>query len=367
MKLLECVRQNRIEQKFGEERFPEENLYLLDLLKFVCAFLVIIVHIPPLGDGTGYEKVNFIFQNIIARVAVPVYFTASGFLFFRKEDEKDIDNDRAVRYIKRLVRLYVVWSMIYFPINVVNIIANEDGVIHGILLYIRNFLFVGSYTHLWYLNALIVAMIVILIMHRAKVPIRIILLISFALYCLGLLGQTWYGVADQIRAYYPLVWKCIELYRKIFVTTRNGIFEGICFVSIGMALAWRRNLRANINISLIGLSISTLILFCEAYFVTSRGVARYYDIYIMLVPIVYFLFSLIVNINVNKNGILLRQIGTLIFFLHMWIKWILLRIFPNWFHETCLLFIVTTLLSVFAAYAILYIGEKNKLVKMLYS
>ena len=68
-----------------------KTYYALDVAKFISAFLVVCIHTGPLldVDATG----NFILVQILARLAVPFFFVASGFLFFRKLDFKREYND----------------------------------------------------------------------------------------------------------------------------------------------------------------------------------------------------------------------------------------------------------------------------------
>lgn len=61
---------------------------VVDLLKYICALLVVSIHIAPLSSFfeviplTTY--LNYGIQNYIARLAVPFYFAAAGFFLFRE-------------------------------------------------------------------------------------------------------------------------------------------------------------------------------------------------------------------------------------------------------------------------------------------
>lgn len=340
----------------------------MDYLKYICAFLVLIVHIPPFGNNNAYSIPNFILQNIVARIAVPMYFGLSGFLYFRKEnDNSNIDVNRTIRYLKKLLRMYLAWSVIYFPINLINIFHNQDGILHGFAIYLRNFFFVGSYTHLWYLNALIVSLASILLMKKMGIKRRYILLIAFLLYCCGLLGQSWFGVGTHLKNV-PYLGKLLIYYRKIFVTTRNGIFEGLIFVSLGMLFA---QVGMNMNRKKIawGLVGSLALLFCEAIFVNVTDIARYYDMYFMLIPVVFFLMNLTLSIKIRdfKYRHYFRALWTLVFFIHMAIKWMIVEMNIEVITETSLLFIITIVLSVLLAAIIIELSKRIPVLKILYS
>lgn len=70
----------------------------IDIVKFICAFLVCIIHIPPFKiDLFGFNNFNFWLQNYLCRIAVPFYFTASGFLLFRKTEFNSCHNRKIIK------------------------------------------------------------------------------------------------------------------------------------------------------------------------------------------------------------------------------------------------------------------------------
>ena len=65
----------------------------VDLIKFICAFLVCMIHIPPLPTQTEDEvflnkdifgMINTLIQGGVCRIAVPFFFVAAGFFLFKK-------------------------------------------------------------------------------------------------------------------------------------------------------------------------------------------------------------------------------------------------------------------------------------------
>lgn len=53
----------------------------LDFIKWVSALLIVIIHTNPFH---GIEVLNFYIKDVLARIAVPLFFAISGFLFFRR-------------------------------------------------------------------------------------------------------------------------------------------------------------------------------------------------------------------------------------------------------------------------------------------
>ena len=53
----------------------------LDLTKWIGALLVIVIHTSPLEALSS--TLNFYTRDVLARVAVPLFFAISGFCFLR--------------------------------------------------------------------------------------------------------------------------------------------------------------------------------------------------------------------------------------------------------------------------------------------
>ena len=127
-----------------------KNYYALDIAKFISAFLVICIHCGPLLDVS--ETGNFVLVQIIARLAVPFFFVASGFLLFQKIDLQrewnDYENKAKLKhYVGRLCKIYLIWTILYLPFNY--LLVSENGIsLMEILRYLRDFFFTGSYYHL---------------------------------------------------------------------------------------------------------------------------------------------------------------------------------------------------------------------------
>ena len=56
----------------------------IDAFKFIAAVLIIMLHVNPFKGVS--EPLALIARNMVTIIAVPFFFTASGFLFFKKLD-----------------------------------------------------------------------------------------------------------------------------------------------------------------------------------------------------------------------------------------------------------------------------------------
>lgn len=167
----------------------------LDIAKFICSLLVIIIHTAPFAE---YPILDFYSVNVIARVAVPLFFGISGFLLFGQmtyENGKLVDcprdRSRMLRYVKKTVILYLFWSVAtlasmlpgWYLSGWWGWVAVKDAV-HAILC--------NGLLHLWYLLAMIWA-VPLVYMLLCVIPLRRLRVIAVMLWAVRCLktSYTW--------------------------------------------------------------------------------------------------------------------------------------------------------------------------------
>ena len=209
-----------------------QNYNSIDLCKFICSLLVVAIHIPFMAPVDVYGVSYDFFRHVIARVAVPFFFVASGFFLYKKFNLYNISLDVVKKYVMRIFQLYVVWSVIYLPINFLDYSQNNRSALIDVISYLRNFFLIGSYLHLWYLQATIVAVVLLtFLLYRCRSIRKIVTLVSI-LYLIGVLGNSWYGLIAPVKNEFPLFAEIVKVYRMIFCSTNNGLFEGLFSVVI---------------------------------------------------------------------------------------------------------------------------------------
>ena len=104
-----------------------------------------------------------------------------------------------------------------------------------LLLSALTFFFTGSYYHLRFLPALMVAVCAVYVLRR-YVSLTTTIIISALLYLIGMLGN----VYPQMIGELPYIGRAYHYYIQLFVTTRNGIFFGMLFISLGAYFAQGR-------------------------------------------------------------------------------------------------------------------------------
>lgn len=297
----------------------------IDVLKFIMALFVVVLHTHPLYQVSGV--MNFLTADVIARVAVPFFFTATGFLLEKQIGGNGADAKDVIRgYIRKILGLYCIWTMIYLPVIIYDkILDSDDTLIRGVLTIVRDFIFVGSYAHLWYLPAVAVgiAMVYFLRKHLGEHKTAVFLMILFLA---GLLTQSYFGLLTTAVGADDILWKIMKAVKKVMVTCRNGVFFGSIFIYMGTWIA-----RCNITIkrwkAVIGLTISLLIFIMEAACLWEARYVRESDMYIMLIPSVFFLMMLAKQTSVRGDTTFIRKMSMNIYYVHMYFKFIYLKCF----------------------------------------
>jgi len=263
----------------------------IDLVKFICAFLVCFIHIPPFptGNPLASSGLNFLIPEVLARIAVPFFFTASGFLLFRKLDFNNIDPEPVKKYCFNLLRLAGLWGLL--------LIMDCD-------------------LQLWYLGGTVVAVTMLALLLHKGAKLTFLPPLALILYLMGLLGDSWYGLTDAIRGN-GAVNALFHGYDVFFETTRNGVFMGFPFVLMGAVFAKGR-IKLKPVPSAVGFALSMALLTAEAYFLESGEIPRSYNMYLSLLPAAFFLFSLALGVRLKDRPVYkkLRAAGTLIFYGH---------------------------------------------------
>ena len=192
-----------------------QSYIALDLAKFICAIFVVMIHIAPFGNtetNSIIRYLNFGIQQYLARIAVPFFFVASGFLLFLKMSLSSFNPEIPKKYVVRIFRLYVIWLLIYFPLYFHEFFKDKKGIGHAILVYLRDIALSGSYKQLWYLYAVIIAVIIVsFLLYRKIQPLKVVIFATI-LYIVGLFAQSWFGFITPLRKVAPVFWNLLKLF-----------------------------------------------------------------------------------------------------------------------------------------------------------
>lgn len=162
--------------------------YSIDTLKFVCAVLVVLIHVP----GMGREE-----YRPVTRLAVPCFFMISGYLLYQAEGMEE----RLKRSLRNVAWILLWSTALYALIEAVRACQTGNW---ELFTWKRLFAFaVFNYNqfghHLWYLAAyLYVLMIAVLLGRRklwracfAAIPLLLLANLAIGKYSQVLWGRDW--------------------------------------------------------------------------------------------------------------------------------------------------------------------------------
>lgn len=254
-------------------------------MKLFMAYVVVTIH------TTDWSLLG------LTETAVPYFFIASGYFLFKKMGgTREEDLTVLSRWIDKVLKLYLIWTVIYLPFTVVGYFRSDLELTTYILAFFRNLVFSGeNYLSwpLWYLLALLWDGAIIYLMRRLKLPVGSMFLIGLLLFISGQLFNI----------------HRIPYYTKLFLTTRNGIFIGLVYVTAGGVLAdWVNNHSLQKAFPWV---IGALVASFLAY--------QYSSLFLLPLTIGLFIISLAINPSFLKDNIarLLGSTSKTVYLTHM--------------------------------------------------
>ena len=316
----------------------------LDKFRLAGALLVVAIHTSPLTCISA--EADFFLTRILARVAVPFFLMVTGQFVLPRILEPGVRaGRRLLRYLARAGMLYLACILLYLPLG---IYAGHYKELTAAKV-LRMLVWDGTFYHLWYFPAGMLGMTLLYLLSR-RLGLRTLTLVCGALYLLGLSGDSYYGLTQ----YLPPLRSLCDLGFHVWSYTRNGLFLAPLFLLMGALMGGlqRKNPCANKNTVpgqipqnpfsalssrasageaapaaksasaltgapaaksasalAAGLVLSLLGMSGEAFLL------RHDSMYILLVPVMYCLYGLLLCSNCPPCP-RLRRISTLIYILH---------------------------------------------------
>ncbi|WP_326513411.1 acyltransferase family protein [Clostridium intestinale] len=337
----------------------KERYYQVDVLRFVCAILVISIHTSALysfGDVPGK-----VLSLGIARIAVPFFFIASGYFFYER-----FNNEGYLKaYIIRILKYYLISTVVYTVI-LFSFIKSRNS---NILELVKNLLFNGVSPSLWFFPALIFS-ISVLYLFLKKNWIKPLVIVSLVLYALGLIGDSYYGLVVGT----PLE-NLVEMYSAVFVYTRNGLCFGLPFLTLGVLIS-KYDMKNKLK-HLKALTLFSAVIFAsEAYVLISNNISRDNNMYISLIFLVSCIFLLSLRskkVLSDRKAKLLRDMSLWIYCLHELLQFLVYGLLPKVSSNSFLVFLMVTLVVVPLSYFIVrkkvpfYTLNKKKEIRLMAS
>ncbi len=144
--VLRFLRARGIIKSNVENKKVKNRIIVLDILKIISAYMIIIIHV----SGTIYSTYEIgsrswlggLFLNTISRFAVPMFVMISGILMLKKEE---VSIKGSIKKALKALSALIFWSLLYI---IIRYIYYGEGDIIGdslVLLFKR-----GPSGHLWY-------------------------------------------------------------------------------------------------------------------------------------------------------------------------------------------------------------------------
>ncbi len=243
-----------------------------DFLKYICAFMVICIHMSYRGRTT---------LDPLTRVAVPVFFMISGYYYTSMKQR-----GRILHQVKRLFLLSLSANIGFILFDALLLFFKGLPLSGAVSPWLRtdtwiNFLFFNIppiWTHVWYLSALLYVYLLIFLFERI-LPRKILYFFIPVLLCANLILGTY--LPFLVKAALPLQW------------SRNFFFLGLpCFLLGDLICQKKDQIKVgNLFLILLGI-VSGLICVLESKFLYSLKLCINKDFFIGTIFMALSLFLL---------------------------------------------------------------------------
>ncbi len=339
----------RIKEYLSNTNVQKRKYPGIDLIKMIMAIAVVAIHTIPhvfLIDKYG----SFTPVDGFINSAVGFFFLAAGFLLGRKlltlntyEEKKKVITD----YIKKLFKLYMIWTIVYLPLAVYNYINNHYRPSVAIWDYIQGLIFTGEHFNswiLWYLLSSIVACFFVILMLKINVKESVWIICCVLIFLIGYFldymaeGNIGGPLADGIRIF-------------LKYSFGNGrILRGVAILPLGVYLSKRKgSIKSGIVLLLIGYLFSLL--------------GRFGDVPMFFESLGLLFIGINLKLPDSKIWPLLRRLSTHIYFVHLWVWTVVYMLLYNGKTFGPIPFICTVSVSVVLGLAIIFVSDRIKLGK----
>ena len=252
----------------------------LDILRIICALMIVFIH-------TNNQS---IYIRSICRIAVPIFFMISGYLYDSHKSLK--------KQIVRVLKILLIATASYFVIYFLLYGRNLEYAVE-LLDKFRNYGFINIvlfnvnpiFNRLWYLSAyLLVLLFMSIIGNRLKQEHKAALIIVLPV--IGLMLGTYSPLifGQRLPTYY----------------CRNWLFVGIPYFLLGQQLKGRSQDKGRISLAIASL----LFLLLEVYIYQYMGIKQKAEYYLFTPLLAIAVFNYFVSLKTNQKTLLfLSRLG----------------------------------------------------------
>lgn len=300
---------------------------ILDIAKLIMSFLVVGIHVGKVKQYIYPDLLEF-----LTRIAVPFFFTVSGFFL-----HKYIVRKQFGKPIKKYIKLYITWALVYFPFSVLLFYRINDYTLLDTLVHWSEGLFITGEPpatwHLWYVHSLIISILIIAFFtYINKTNARRIIVSLWTLSLILLSVRIIIDIIGQKNKIIFLSVLSMENYQ-------NALFGGFPLILSGAIIAEYRLFEQSFN------RLLYLLLIVVGYVLFHLNI-QFFGILTSFAIVTYCLSS---KHLLKTDTIVIRDLSKYVFFIHLVFVFLLRdRIENIW-----MLWLVSIILSLIASYAIM--------------
>lgn len=333
-----------------------KKIDILDLTKIILTFMVVAIH-------------SQLFPMVLypwLRIAVPLFFIISSYLLYTKISISPKEDKQKIikHYIHRLLKLYIFWFIVLLPITIyVRRTWFDNGIMIGLIKLITQPFLNSTFVASWYIIATIIGTIIVeyLSTHINNV---VLLLLSIFIYIICCFTSSYSFIYKEFEF--------LEIISKYnIIDPHNSFMVSLIYIYIGKTIVDKKlNIKKNLNIFMI--IFSSLLLYIEWFLIYKVSGVFNNDCYFFLLPLAFFGFMFIKNINIKiDNSKLLREFSNFTYPLHASICVILNHVLKNILSINDLLsgvicFIITIIICIISFAIVKKIEKKLKILKYSY-
>lgn len=337
---------------------------ILDLVRFIAALFIILIHIFPEGSTTesvGFDSSIPTLLGIssvyaLLRVATPIFFVISGFLLFKKIG---LNPEKKWRYIGffslKLLFLYLFWYVVALPITIRDITGFiNQGDTYNLVRYIVITLWKGAPRGFWFLVSLALSVLIVSLCKSKKSFIAIII-VSSLMYAYGCFNSAYFGIfASGDNPVAKALFIAGDYLELVF-----SPLEALLFVVLGKIFAQYGSYKIKGNVVFIILSY--FLMAGELFLTMYLKVFVYPDAYFFLPVFVFLFMNKIFSIEIENEKFSLvtkklKKIGSFSYLFHIqffyYLHWILDATGHNIFRENYILLIIPFVICVLLSFGL---------------
>lgn len=273
----------------------------VDCFKFICCIMIIAIHTKPFVQNFWLDAG----VGLATRFAVPYFFVATGFFFFKSMDGQNNPAASLKKYELRMLRFYAVWFVIHTLQNMLR------GYFYSPVYYLRHFLLPNNGSILWFLPAAMLAVFMVFSL-SCVMDSKKVLGISIVVWLLGYVMSTLAPAFAGNAAVSGVIG-----FMRQNIGIQNGLFFGFPYIALSKVLAEEKS-EMKIKRDITGILLSFLCLGVESILVVMRLHPTLTFLWLSALPLTYFTFHLTMTVTLKERPVFIamRKMSVLIYVIH---------------------------------------------------